>query len=208
MYPEILEGPQKSALAQLDRAPLPADFYLAGGTALALHLGHRRSVDLDFFSQGPFENEILLALLRRIGEVRVGQNEPGTFRGQLGGVQISFIRYDYPLLDALITLDFGPRVAGARDVACMKLSAIMSRGARRDFVDLYAACQVGHGLSAVWGWFEQKYRGISYDPYHLAKSLVYFVDAEKEPMPVMLWPCRWDEVKAFFIRESQRVFGA
>lgn len=208
MHPEILEGPQKSVLALLDRAPIPTGVYLAGGTALALHLGHRRSVDLDFFSQEPIENENLLALLRQIGDIRVERNESGTFRGQLAGAQISFIRYDYPLLDAPIKPDFGPRVAGIRDIASMKLSAIMSRGSRRDFLDLYAVCQHGHGIEDVYRWFEQKYAGISYDPYHLAKSLVYFVDAEKEPMPEMLQAVHWDEVRQFFIRESQRVFGA
>jgi len=208
MHPEILDGPQKSALAQLERALLATDFYLAGGTALALHLGHRRSVDLDFFSQEAFQNENLLALLRRIGDIRVEQSEPGTFRGELAGVQISFIRYDYPLLDAPITPDFGPRVAGIRDIACMKLSAIMSRGTRRDFVDLYAVCRQGHGLGGVWRWFKEKYAGISYDPYHLAKSLVYFVEAEKEPMLVMLQPVDWDDLREFFLRESQRVFNA
>jgi hypothetical protein len=208
MHPEILEGPQKSALAYLDRAPLPPDSYLAGGTALALHLGHRRSVDLDFFTQEPFENEGLFAVLRRIGSVRVEQNEPGTFRGKFAGVQVSFIRYDYPLLDALTKPDFAPRIAGIRDIASMKLSAIMSQGSRRDFIDLYAVCQQGHRMEDVYGWFQRKYAGVSYDPYHLAKSLVYFVDAEKEPVSVMLQPLRWDEVRDFFIRESARVFSA
>ncbi len=208
MHPEILEGSQQSTLALLDRAPIPPEFYLAGGTALALHLGHRRSADLDFFCQAPFENETLLALLRQVGEIQVERSEPGTFWGQLAGVQISFIRYDYPLLDAPTKPDFGPRVAGIRDIASMKLSAIMSRGTRRDFVDLYAVCHHGHGLEHVYRWFRQKYLGISYDPYHVIKSLVYFTDAEKEPMPVMLWPCNWDEVKAFFTAESRRVFSA
>ncbi len=206
MHPEILEGPQKSVLAQLGRALPATDFYLAGGTALALHLGHRRSVDLDFFSSGPFENEGLLLLLRRIGEFQIRRDDPGTVTGQLEGVQVSFIQYGYPMLDSPTKPDFGPLVAGVRDIAGMKLSAIMSRGSRRDFVDLYAVCQDGYGLDEVYGWFREKYRGIAYEPYHVAKSLVYFVEAEEERMPVMLWPCGWDEVKAFFIRESQRVF--
>lgn len=208
MHPEILEGPQKSTLALLERASISPGFYLAGGTALALLLGHRRSVDLDFFSRDPFENETLMSRLQEVGEIRVERNEPGTFRGQLAGVQVSFIRYEYPLLDVPIKPEFGPRVAGIRDIASMKLSAIMGRGSRRDFVDLYAVCRHGHSLEEVYGWFQHKYRGISYDRYHLAKSLVYFVDAEKELMPVMLWPCRWEEVRQFFIRESQRAFGA
>ncbi len=207
MYPEILEGPQKSLLAQLAHALLPTDFYLAGGTALALHLGHRRSVDLDFFSSEPFENERLLLLLRQIGAFQVRRNDPGTVTGQLEGVQASFIQYAYPMLDVPTKPDFGPRVAGVRDIASMKLSAIMSRGSRRDFVDVYAVCQHGRGLDEVYGWFREKYRGVAYEPYHVAKSLVYFVEAEEERMPVMLKPYRWDETKAFFIRESQRVFA-
>ena len=208
MHPEILEGPQKSLLAQLERTLSGTDFYLAGGTALALHLGHRRSVDLDFFSSESFENERLLALLRQIGEFQIRRNDPGTVTGQLEGIQVSFIQYAYPMLDPPSKPDFGPVVAGLRDIASMKLSAIMGRGSRRDFLDLYAVYQHGHSLEEIYAWFQEKYRGISYDPYHLARSLVYFLDAEEERMPVMLWPCRWDEVKAFFIRESQRVFGA
>lgn len=207
MHPEVLEGPQRSLLAQLDRTPISAGFYLAGGTALALHLGHRRSVDLDLFSREPFDNDNLLAVLRQIGQIRVGRNDPETIWAELEGVQVSFFRYDYPLLDPLAKPDFGPNVVGIRDIACMKLSAIMGRGSRRDFVDLYAVCRQGYGLEQVHGWFQQKYAGISYDPYHLARSLVYFVEAEEEPMPVMLQPCPWEQVREFFIRESQRVFG-
>jgi hypothetical protein len=207
MHPEILEGPQKSLLAKLDSATIGPTFYLAGGTALAMHLGHRRSVDFDFFSSEGFDNGVLLSGLRGIGTIQIRQSEPGTLTGQLEGVQVSFIRYGYPVLDAPTTRDFGPPLAGIRDIACMKLSAIMSRGSRRDFVDVYAVCRERYGLEEVYGWFRQKYRGISYDPYHLAKSLVYFIEAEEERMPVMLAPWRWEEVRAFFIAESRRVFG-
>lgn len=207
MHPEILEGPQESVLAALKRASLPAEFYLAGGTALALHLGHRRSVDLDFFSQGPFENEQVLSILRQIGDTTVRRSEPGTLRGEVGGVQLSFIRYDYPLLGDFARPEFGPPIAGICDIASRKLSAIMSRGTRRDFVDLHAVSRRGFTLAEIYGWFQQKYAGISYDPYHVARSLVYFVEAEEEPMPQMLDPVRWDDVTEFFLRESRRVFG-
>jgi len=208
MHPEILEGPQKSLLAQLERAGIPSALYLAGGSALALHLGHRKSVDLDFFSSEMFEAEELLTLLQQVGPFQVRRNDPGTLTARVEGIEVSFIRYQYPMLDPPTKPDFGPVVAGLRDIASMKLSAIMGRGSRRDFLDLYAVYQHGHSLEEIYAWFQEKYRGISYDPYHLARSLVYFLDAEEERMPVMLWPCRWDEVKAFFIRESQRVFGA
>jgi Nucleotidyl transferase AbiEii toxin, Type IV TA system len=207
MHPEILEGPQKSLLAVLGRAGIPPALYLAGGTALALHLGHRKSVDLDFFHSEKFEAEEFLTVLQRIGEFQVRRSDPGTLTARVEGVEVSFVRYQYPMLDSPMKVEFGPPIAQVRDIACMKLSAIMARGSRRDFVDLYGVCQHGDSLEAVYGWFQQKYRGISYDPYHLARSLVYFLDAEEERMPVMLRPYRWDEVKAFFVRESQRVFG-
>lgn len=208
MHPEILDGPQKSLLAQLERGGIPSAVYLAGGTGLALHLGHRRSVDLDFFSSEVFEAEELLTVLRQIGEFQVRRNDPGTLTARVEGIEVSFIRYLYPMLDSPTKPEFAPPIAGLRDIACMKLSAIMGRGSRRDFVDLYAVCRQGHGLGEVFGWFQQKYHGITYDLYHLARSLVYFLDAEEERMPVMLWPCRWDEVKAFFTAESRRVFSA
>jgi hypothetical protein len=208
MHPEVLDRTQKSLLAQLERAGISPAFYLAGGTALALHLGHRKSVDLDFFSSEDFESGGLLAILGHVGEFQVRRNDPGTLTGNVEGIEVSFIRYQYPMLDPPIQSELGPLVAGIRDIASMKLSAIMGRGSRRDFVDLYAVCQRDHSLEEVYGWFQQKYRGISYDPYHLAKSLVYFLDAEEERMPVMLWPCRWDEVREFFVRESQGAFGA
>jgi len=207
MHPEVLEGPQKSLLALLGRGGLPPALYLAGGTALALHLGHRRSMDLDFFISQAFQGTGLLALLRRIGECQVRRNDPGTLTARLMGVEVSFIKYEYPMLDSPMAAEFGLSIAQVRDIACMKLSAIMGRGSRRDFVDLYAVCQHGHSLETVYGWFQHKFRGITYDPYHLAKSLVYFLDAEEERMPVVLWPCRWEDVKAFFVHESHRIFG-
>lgn len=207
MHSEVLEGPQKSLLALLERAGIPPACYLAGGTALALLLGHRKSVDLDFFCSEKLEAAELLTVLQRIGDFQVRRNDPGTLTAQVEGVEVSFIRYEYPMLDSPVKSEFGPPIAQIRDIACMKLSAIMGRGSRRDFVDLYAVCAQDHSLAEVYEWFQQKYRGISYDPYHLARSLVCFLDAEEERMPVMLWPCRWDEVKAFFVRESQRVFG-
>lgn len=207
MHPEILDGAQKSVLAALRGVALPAGFYLAGGTALALHLGHRRSVDLGFFSHGAFENAQVLSVLRQVGDTTVRQGEPGTLRGEVAGVQLSLIRYEYPLLEPLQPFAFGPPIAGIRDVACMKLSAIMGRGSRRDFVDLHAVCRQGLSLAEIYQWFQRKYAGIAYDPYHVARSLVYFVEAEDEPMPRMLEPVGWDEVKTFFGRESRRVFN-
>jgi len=98
----------------------------------------------------------------------------------------------------------GLAVADVRDIACMKLSALASRGSRRDFVDLYAAAQ-RYGLPRLLEFFQRKFAQANYSVIHVQKSLVYFVDAEKEPMPAMLLPLSWGEVKAFFLREVRNL---
>jgi hypothetical protein len=86
----------------------------------------------------------------------------------------------------------------------MKVTAIASRGSKRDFVDLYAACQ-HHGLPEVLRLFSRKYARAGYNSLHIIKSLTYFADAEKDPMPHMLVPLDWGDVKKFFEREVLRL---
>lgn len=86
----------------------------------------------------------------------------------------------------------------------MKLDALGSRGARRDFVDLHAAAQA-FGLATIFEWFETKYAAAPYNRAHLRKSLTYFVDAEQEPLPDMLIPLEWSAVTQYFLREVPRL---
>ena len=84
------------------------------------------------------------------------------------------------------------------------LDTIGSRGARRDFVDLYVAAQT-YGLQAIFEWFEAKYASAPHNRAHVLKALTYFVDAEHEPMPDMLVPIEWSAVTAYFVRETPRL---
>lgn len=179
------------------------NFYLAGGTALALHLGHRRSVDLDFFSVDPFNEDMLVATLQALPELSILAKSTQTLHLHVSGIKLSFIGYSYPLLFPLEQFR-GLAVADARDIACMKLSALASRGSRRDFVDLYVAAQ-RYALPQLLQFFQRKFVQANYSVVHVQKSLVYFVDAEKEPMPAMLLPLSWEEVKAFFVREVRNL---
>jgi hypothetical protein len=95
-------------------------------------------------------------------------------------------------------------VADMRDIACMKLSAVAGRGTKRDFVDLYAAA-ARTGLAELFSLFGRKHTVSRYNPVHLRKSLTYFQDAEKDPMPDMLIPLSWDAVKEFFSTEVPRL---
>lgn len=195
-HEEVLPRGWSDAAAELARTGVLTDFYLAGGTGLALQLGHRVSVDLDLFTQRHFEARAVRDALRLAGGFRVDQLAEGTLHAEVGGVQLTFLRYDYPLLFE-VTRFKELTVASPRDIACMKLEALSSRGSRRDFVDLYFVLQ-RFPLRDLLGWFERKYASAAPNQVHLAKALTYFVDAEQEPMPRMLQPADWKQIREFF----------
>ena len=178
------------------------DFYLAGGTALALYRGHRRSIDLDFFNLQPFDEEGLIASLGDLPDLAVISKSPQTVYCHVSATKVSFIGYAYPLLFPLLEFE-GLSVADERDIACMKLSALASRGSRRDFVDLYIVARA-YGMPQLVELFRQKFARANYNLLHIWKSLTYFADAENEPMPDMLVPLPWEEVKRFFVNEAKR----
>ncbi len=178
-------------------------FYLAGGTALALHLGHRRSVDLDFFTSTSFNEDALIASLQQLPKIRVLSKSPETVYALIRDTKVSFIGYQYPLLFPLHEFD-GLAVADERDIACMKISALASRGSRRDFVDLYVLAK-DFGLGHLLDLFQRKFAKVNYSALHIRKALTYFGDAEVEPMPDVLAPLPWQEVRAFFEREVLRL---
>ncbi|MBC7226299.1 MAG: nucleotidyl transferase AbiEii/AbiGii toxin family protein [Thermoflexales bacterium] len=205
MLLQALPDNVQSLLKQLGRLPTVAHFYLAGGSALALHLGHRISVDLDFFTpQNDYEHELLIQELQSVGRLLVRQQRPGTLNAVLEGTQVSFFIYPYPLLDPCQDL-WGVRVAGVLDLALMKLAAIGQRGRKRDFIDLYFICHRGYTLETLLARMPEKFPRVEYPSYHLLRALAYFPDAEADEMPQMLVPCRWGQVKRFFRDEVRRL---
>lgn len=205
MFLQTLPDNVQSLLRRLGTLPTVSDFYLAGGSALALHLGHRISVDLDFFTpQEDYEQEPLIQDLRRAGHLAIRQQRPGTLNALLEGTQVSFFVYPYPVLEEFQDL-WGVRVAGVLDLAMMKLAAIGQRGRKRDFIDLYFICQSGYSLRSLLARMPEKFPKVEYPSYHLLRALVYFQDAEGDEMPRMLVPCHWGQVKRFFREEVRRL---
>ena len=202
-HPEILPAGWKRAVEDLAARGVLDGVYLAGGTGLALQLGHRRSVDLDLFSQREFAPGDLRARLGEIDGLQIRQIGRGTLHLELHELLVSFLHYPYPLLFPQSQLEV-LSVADPRDIACMKLDAIASRGSRRDFVDLYMVAKA-YGLRAILEWAGRKYVAAPYNRVHLLKALTYFVDAEHEPMPHMLVPLDWPAVRTFFISEVPRL---
>ena len=169
------------------------DFYLAGGTALAIQLNHRESIDLDWFVKDCFSNNKIIELLSGIGEFKLNQEEEGTIHGVLDDVKISFLQYRYDLQFPLVEFK-GVEIADEKDIAAMKLDAISSRGTKKDFIDLYFLLRK-YSLEDLLKIFEKKYSDIKYNKVHLLKSLAFFEDAEDEPMPIMIEDIDWNEMK-------------
>lgn len=196
LYPEVMPEGQQTVLRQVGSFATKRGFVLTGGTALAIQLGHRRSVDLDWFTEGEISDGLSLAAeLRDAGvDFEVTDTARGTLHGQADGVQVSFLEYRYPALEAPLDWpDYGCRLAAPEDLACMKLSAIVNRGARKDFIDLYSLGGERMSLHSMLALYRRKYQLA--DLGHVLMSLTYFDDAEAEEMPVMLWDTGWAEIK-------------
>ena len=197
---EVIGPTVEQTLKALKERSLLEGFYLAGGTGLALQLGHRRSLDLDFFRQESFNDEQLLQQLQRFPEFSLTCRDRQTLHVRINGVKVSFLGYDYPVL-----FPFSPflevPVADPKDIGSMKISAIAGRGTRRDFVDLYMVARQ-EGLKALLDLFQRKFAEANYNRVHVLKSLTYFDDADAEPMPNMLVPLAWQEVKDFFREQT------
>jgi hypothetical protein len=172
------------------------NFYLGGGTALAIHLGHRRSVDFDWFTRERLADPLRLAQdLNDQGIAFVTRSvDRGTLHGAVSGVQVSFLEYRYALLQSLVVWPmFGCALASLADLACMKLSALAQRGAKKDFVDIYALGIQYCSLPDMLSWYQQKYAVTDFT--HVLYSLTYFDDADRERMPRMFWESSWRTIK-------------
>lgn len=207
MHIEVLEPGTEPILTALSAtlSDVAPGMYLAGGTALALQLGHRISVDLDYFSPDPLPPQ-LDELIARAGEAHVVAREPRTLHAVIGNVQASFFQYQYPLIGE-VAQEGSVRLASIEDIAAMKIDAASSRGSKKDFVDLFFLLRE-HTISELISWFEAKYAHVSFNRAHILKSLVYFEDAEHEPMPRMLIPVSWDEVKERLVKEATGFLNA
>ncbi len=203
-HPEVLPSNSQKAISLLRNLIGINEFYLAGGTAVALYLGHRISGDLDFFAERDFNDSLLISRLSELGSFRLEKRAEQTVIGVFEKTKVSFIGYHYPLLFSSAHFG-GVRLADIRDIACMKIDAISARGAKRDFIDLYFIIKETASLDDVLALFRKKYSSLEFNLLHIKKSLTYFDDADAEPMPKMLKPLDWKEVKSFFSNEAGRI---
>lgn len=202
MHTETLAPKTKNLLTKLSEIGLPENFYLSGGTALALHLGHRESEDLDFFSKKEFNPLKVQAMLEKEIELSEITIDDGTLNCYADGVKLQFLHYPYKLLQESSIYN-NIRVSSAKDIVCTKLLTISTRGSKKDFIDLYFALKM-YSLPKMFKLLEEKYTERKYNSLHILKSLVFFDDAEAQPMPKMHMPATWTEVKNTITQNVKR----
>jgi predicted nucleotidyltransferase component of viral defense system len=183
------------------------DFYLAGGTALALQIGHRISTDLDLFSPSRVllgnERDEIQKSLADTSRFELISEQDGMLFTRLYGTDVSFIHQHHPLLKPTIIYQ-GIQLASQTDIGLMKLAAINSRGTRRDFVDLFCL-QETVTLDKLLELVPQKYTDRPNFLSITTRALAYFKDAEQQPMPRMLVPLQWEDVRLYCEDAARRL---
>lgn len=179
-----------------------SDWYLAGGTALALQAGNRSSVDLDFFTtEKDFNKSELLDNFLGNNKWATTLNRKNTIYGELFKAKVSFIAYPFfvPKQDFI---QYGSiKILQPIDIAVMKIIAISQRGRKRDFFDVYWCAKNIEPLENTIKRLFVQYPSVAHDFHHILKSLVYFEDAESDPKPEIYFKVSWQEIKKFFKKE-------
>ena len=193
VLPDTLE-----LLKTLMNQPLLNEMRLVGGTSLALQYGHRRSVDLDLFGTTTDDVEELAEMMNHCAENVIRSNcskKIKTFF--LNEVKVDVVNYDYKWIDGPVT-EQGLRLASPKDIAAMKVNAVMGRGTKKDFVDVFFLLQ-HYSFDDIIRFYLQKYPEGS--EYRALLSMTYFADADPQPMPFMFQPVEWNTIKQKILRQ-------
>lgn len=198
LFLQILNKDQVGVANKLGFLSYPP-YYLGGGTALALQLGHRTSLDFDFYSQDKLEVVKLLETIKGDFEkVEVESQSEDTLLVVVDRVKLSVFYYPYPLIDDLLEWE-GKRMADLKDIAAMKVIAIVQRARQRDFIDMYYLIQK-LGLEEIIRAVYKKYPWYEENNRILFTALSYFEEADGDPesgrIALVDQQVTWEKVKA------------
>lgn len=199
LHLETVEPATLGLLRRLQESALLKDCRLVGGTSLALQIGHRQSVDLDFFGHVDATPEELEDELRQYGDLQVRKNSGNIHLFVLNGIHIDVVNFPFPWQKDLVIAD-GLRLAHVEDIAAMKITAVIGRGTKKDFVDIATLLET-YSLNQILSFYEAKYPNASI--FMALKSLSYFDDAEPQPMPYMFSSLSWEETKQRVLQAIQ-----
>ena len=197
LYYETIEPTTLGLLRQLQAIPLLSKTRLVGGTSLALQIGHRKSIDIDLFGEIDCEQYELVDSLSELGKLTIIKESKNIHVYQLDGVKVDIVNYKYPWIKPMVYED-ELRLADIDDIAAMKITAIIGRGTKKDFIDL-AFLLDKYSLDEIFDLYEKKYPEAS--RFMAMKSVMYFDDAESDPMSYMIKNKSWNEIKERILKE-------
>lgn len=199
VQPDTLE-----LLKVLMRLPILEGMRLVDGTSLALQYGHRRSVDLDFFGQTTRDaDELTETIEEAVGKVQLLSATKRIRVYNIQNVKVDIVNYDYPWIDDSVDEE-GLRLASPKDIAAMKVNAIIGRGTKKDFIDIYFLLR-HYSFDELLNLYMQKYPDGSI--YRALLSMAYFNDAEQQAMPYMFEDVDWNDIKQK-IRKEQELYNS
>ena len=202
---QSVNAPTLELLKQLMAFEALANFNLVGETALALQFGHRISVDLDLFTVKPFNHKDLEDNFnQKFGKenIKINISKSHTILLKINDIKVDTLHYPYDLIDDISIID-NIRICSLKDIAAMKLSAISKRGAKKDFFDVYELLQEQFSLREMFGFYKQKFE--NHELGFIARSLLYFDDAELDPDPIMIKNYNWDVVKKEISKQVEKL---
>lgn len=190
-------------LGQLMKEEMLSSLRLVGGTALALQIGHRNSVDIDLFGKHDLDDQQFGQLFSQFKKVQLLRSSKSIKVYLVEGIKVDIVNYSYPWL-APIVLDEGIRMAALEDIAAMKIAAITQRGSKKDFIDLYFLLKV-FSLEDILHFYEQKITDSN--EWMALRSMAFFQDADVQPTPLMLKGVSWEEIKRFVLMQVREYSG-
>jgi hypothetical protein len=190
-YYETVDEGTLGLLKQLQALGILSEMRLVGGTSLALQIGHRKSIDIDLFGNLSSDYDSLIDELKTLGEVVPLKNSKNIHSLLINEIKVDIVNYEYKWLSNKISAD-NIYLATIDDIAAMKLNAIIGRGSKKGFIDLFFILK-DYSLATIMGFYTKKYNDGS--AFLVLKSLIYFEDAEIEEMPFMFNNITWQIVK-------------
>lgn len=203
MHDEVLQDWAREFLTKIQPQDFPERTYLGGGTAIALQLGHRKSIDLDFFTPTKFVENQWQQHLEEKYKFKLTKRDKQTLEGTVKKVKLSIMGYRYKLIAKLE--EYGRvQIASLPDLAAMKLDALSDRGTKRDFIDIYFLAKQ-YGLAKLFEFYDKKFGNLDEREIMLKKGLIYFEAADEQYMPDMLVPADWKKIKQWFTSQIRNI---
>ncbi|MBC8314089.1 MAG: nucleotidyl transferase AbiEii/AbiGii toxin family protein [Bacteroidales bacterium] len=192
---EAVEAPTLELIKSLQEKPYLQGFHLVGGTALALYLGHRKSIDIDLFTNVDFDASVLLEQIQQNFSYQLFQTASNTLKGCIGNINVDILAHRYKVIGEQNVIQ-GVKLLSLPDIIAMKLNAIATSGQRsKDFIDIYYLLN-SYNLGQMLDFYKDKYK--QQHRAFILKSLIYFDDVDLGDWPVLIEnpKLKWADVKS------------